>query len=144
MEASVIELTKRVSNTADGRHRLQVWVSRTTNNIPSEIFVYQRFPSVPLYPDLQDIFVHVASYADLEDFPVGDPEDLVPFYRKYAIDIVFESLAVLLEKWDMLRKQVTHTVEDLVRLYNLAPAEVLTVEIREQYVTIPGLPQTGD
>jgi len=140
MAASQIEITKRISLYGD-MHRLQVWVSRTTNNIPSQLFVYQRYPSVPLSEALTDRFVNIASYADVTDYAIDDPEGDEPFFRKYAIDLVFESLAILLQKWDIMQRQMTHTIEDFVRLNNLPPAEIEIIDIKEPHPDPIGLPQ---
>jgi hypothetical protein len=142
--ASFIELSKRVSVLPNERWRLQVWVSKTSNNIPGEVFVYQRIPKVPTNPQPQDQFVHVASYADINDFPTENPEDDSPFFRLYYFDVTFRSLAVLNQKWVIVKKQITQTVEDIVRLNNLPPVTVEEVD----YPVIPqeqvGLPQFGD
>lgn len=141
--ASFIELSKRVTQLSNGRFRLQIWVSKTSNNIPSEVFVYQRYPKVPTNPLPQDIFVHVASYADINDFPLENPDD-EPYFRLYFFDVTFKSLSVLNEKWRMVEKQVTQTVQDIVRLNNLPP---MKVDIVDYTITSPvplGLPQLGD
>lgn len=119
-----IKISKRTTMTADYRQRLQIWISETTNNIPPKVFVYQRIPQVPLYTGLSDIFVHLASYADIADFPEDQPGADSPFFRKYYLDLMFDSLSVLDGKWEMLRLQLRHLIEDISRLNNLGPVEI--------------------
>ena len=126
---SHITITKRLTLTADSRHRIQVWVSETTNNIPATVFVYQRIPVVPLDTGLSDLFVHIASYADTVDFPENDPLADSPYFRKYYIDLLFDSLATLQEKWTMMRRQIKLLVEDVVRVNTLPPAEIIEIDL---------------
>lgn len=124
-----IKLSKRLTLTDDQRHRLRVWVSETTNNIPAQIFVYQRIPQVPLDTELQDIFVHVASYADLQEYPSEDPDDKSPFFRQYMFDLVFDSKAVLEENWQRILLSVQHTVEDIARINELPSVEIIVMPL---------------
>lgn len=123
---SSITVTKRVSLTPDNRHRMQVWVSETTNNIPPTVFVYQKLPSVPL-ADLSDLFVHMASYADITDFPEDAPAKDSPFFRKRYVDLVFDSLPVLDATYVKMMRMVKLLVEDIGRLNDWGPVEVVEI-----------------
>jgi len=123
-----IKLSKKLTQTDDFRQRLRVWVSETTNNIPAQVFVYQRIPLVPLDTELQDIFVHVASYADLQEYPAEAPDDKTPFFRQYFFDLVFDSKAILEENWQRILWSVQHTIEDVARINELPPVEIIVVE----------------
>jgi len=127
--SSYIKISKRLTLTADARHRLQVWVSETTNNIPATIFVYQRIPLVPLDTGLSDLFVHVASYADTVDFPESVPAADSPYFRMYYVDLLFDSLATLEEKWTWMRRQIKLLVEDIVRINTLPPVEIIELNL---------------
>ncbi|MHA2070049.1 MAG: hypothetical protein ACXABY_37260 [Candidatus Thorarchaeota archaeon] len=116
-------ISKRITQD-DERHRLRVWVSETTNNIPGQLFVYQAVPKVPLDDRPDGVFVHIASYADTLMFPIDEPDTESPFYRLYYIDLIFDSLVVLNEKWDLMRLMLNQTIEDIVRINNLPPVEV--------------------
>ena len=120
---SKLAITKRITNEG-GRHRLRIWVTETSNNIPAEVFVYQHLPFVPDSIALEDVFVHIASYADISDYPATAPDSQSPFFRIYSVDLIFTSLAVLNQKWAIIRAQIQLLVEDIVRLNNLPPAEV--------------------
>lgn len=124
---TTITLSKKVTQTDDFRQRLRVWVSETTNNIPAQVFVYQRIPSVPLDTELQDLFVHVASYADIQDYPSEAPDSTSPFFRQYFFDLVFDSKAIMEENWQRILWSVQHTVEDICRLNDLPPVEIRIV-----------------
>jgi len=125
---SHITLSKKVEMTTDNRHTLKVWVSETTNNIPNGIFVYQRIPSVPLDEDLGDLFVHIASYADLGDFPPDCAGTDSPFYRLGHLYLIFDSLAKLEETYQRMIKMVRATIEDITRLNDMDPIEVVEVQ----------------
>jgi hypothetical protein len=124
-----ITLSKRITLTDDIRHRLRVWVSETTNNIPAQIFVYQRIPLVPLDTELQDIFVHVASYADIQDYPAEAPDNESPFFRQYFFDLVFDSLYILEQNWLRIASSVQHTIEDIARLNEMGPIEIIILSL---------------
>jgi len=123
---SRIVLSKRLTTEIDpegpdATHRLRVWVSESTNNIPGELFVYQKIPPVPKTNErqLENLFVHVASYADILDFPIDAPNEESPFFRLHYFDVTFDSLAMLDNKWNMMKAMINATVEDIVRLNNL-------------------------
>jgi hypothetical protein len=129
-------LSKRLTTEIDpegptATHRLRVWVSEASNNLPAEIFVYQKIPPVPKTEEaqLEEIFVHIASYADILDFPVDCPSEETPFFRLHYIDLSFTSLALLDEKWSMMKKMINHTVEDIVRLNNLPAVSLEELDV---------------
>jgi len=123
--SSYIQLTRRITLEEDNRHRLRAWVSETSDNILPTVFVYQKLPSVPAYDALAELFVHVASYADIADYPENSPGEDSPFFRKYHIDLIFHSLPHLSDTWDLIEGQVKHTVEDLTRLNGEEAVEVI-------------------
>jgi len=123
--SSYIQISRRVTLEEDSRHRMRVWVSETSDNLPPTVFVYQRLPSVPSYDVLADLFVHIASYADIADYPENDPGEDSPFFRKYYVDLIFQSLPHLSDTWDLIEGQIKNTVEDLVRLNGEEAVEVI-------------------
>lgn len=125
---SKITVSRRVSMYDDG-HRLRAWVSETTNNIPNTLFVYQKIPFVPYEGCPEEMFVHIASYSDIYDFPETYDEDVAPFFRRGYIDLVFDSLPTLEEKWTLMRQHLQHTVEDIVRLNSLPASELDFVDL---------------
>jgi hypothetical protein len=129
MDAVKIVLNRRVTLTADNRHRIQMWVAETSNNIPPHIFVYQRIPVVPLDQEPSSLFVHMASYADLADFPEGEPNGDSPFFRKYYADLVFDALPYMNTTWERICRMVRLLVEDICRLNRMPPAEVVVVDV---------------
>ena len=126
---SHITLSKKIEMTPDNRHTLKVWVSETTNNIPEGLFIYQRIPSVPLDDAFGDHFVHVASYADIGDAPPLCPGTDSPFYRLHHVYLIFDSLARLQAEWEKLRTMVGHTIEDISRLNEFGPIEIVEIPL---------------
>jgi hypothetical protein len=126
---ATITVSKRVDVTEEGKHRLRIWVSETSHNIPPEIFVYQKIPTVPFLNMPEDHFVHIATYSDILDKPPGAPDVGNPFYRLGQVDLAFISRAKLEEKWMRMEHHIQHTIEDIVRLNKLPPAEVAVIEI---------------
>jgi len=130
-----IQISKRQDSTIDeagkAQHRLRVWVSQTTDNIPSELFVYQQIPPVPkTTPEqLEQLFVHIASFADILDFPITARNDDSPFFRLHFVDLTFNSLAVLNQKWSMMKKMINATVEDIVRMNNLPAVSIEELDV---------------
>jgi hypothetical protein len=118
-----ISVSRRISM-YEGGHRLRAWVSETTNNIPNTLFVYQKMPFIPYEGCPEEFFAHIASYSDIYDFPEVYDASVAPFFRKGYIDLVFTSLPLLEEKWTLMRQHLQHTVEDVVRINSLPPAEI--------------------
>jgi len=125
---SRIVVSRRVTLVENGKHRLRAWVSETSDNIPATIFAYQEIPPVPTATK-QGIFVYICSYADLIDLPENEPGDCSPFFRKYYLDLTFQSLSVMESKWDLMLTQIQLLVEDIVRTNELSPTTVEVVDL---------------
>ena len=108
---------------------MRFWVSETTQNIPSEIFIYQRTPQVPLYDEPTDLFVHIGTYSDLIELDADEPEEGNVFFRKSSVDITFNSIEKLERKWIRIRAHINILIEDIVRLNKLPPVEVIFVDL---------------
>lgn len=125
---STITIAKRVTFQGD-KHRLQVWVQATSNNIPATLFVYQRIPSVPLNTAPRDRFVHIASYADMGEFPENDPVPESPFFRRNGADLGFVSLVYLEETYQRMVLMFRQLVEDIGRLNDWPPVSIEEVAL---------------
>jgi hypothetical protein len=125
---ATVEITRRVDTTEDGSFRLRIWVSKTSHNIPSELFVFQKVPKVPFSNIPEDWFVHIPTYSDVITLPVGAPEK-EPFFRKNGVDVTFQSRAILEEKWIRMKRHIQILIEDIVRLNKLPPIEVTIVDL---------------
>jgi len=79
---------------------------------------------VPLDTEFSDIFVHVASYADITNYPEGEAGPDSAFFRKYFFDLVFDNLALLEEHWERIMGSIYHTTTDLARLNEMDPVEI--------------------
>ena len=120
---------KRVTlvDAEEGTHRLQVWVHEASEGIPGKIMVFQRYPDVPDYEEQpNDIFVHIASFADLAAFPPDTPDERAPYFRTSWYDILFDTLPLLEDCWELTVAHTKLLVEDVHRILNLPPVEVVT------------------
>jgi len=82
------------TETGSGFRRLKMWV-KEYEDVDPNIFVYQRTPNLVGQTNDADVFQHPASYADMQEYPVGAPAPGVipdpPFFRLSFVDIVFRS-----------------------------------------------------
>jgi hypothetical protein len=126
---SKIVVSRRVTPSEEGGHRLQVWVSETSDNIPATIFAYQQIPPVPNSDTPASIFVYICSYADIFDLPENEAGDCSPFFRRYYLDLTFQSMSVMESKWDLMLTQIQLLIEDIVRTNELSPTEVEVIDL---------------
>ena len=77
-----------------------------------ELFVYRRDFARYDAPS-RDVFNHIASPADLEEYPIGVPGGDSPFFRLSYIDLVFRDLDLLWSSWLALEMDVHGLVETL-------------------------------
>jgi len=129
----LLELSKRETIIGDGNVRLQMWISRSEDTVPHELFVYQRTPAVP---DLNldnrteptGSFAHIASYHDVLQFPADNPDpDLAPFFRKHFLDLEFEDQELLAETVTLTQAFLTYTLRDILHKNNL-PEDAVIIE----------------
>ena len=102
----------------EGSHRLSIWVDEY-DGVDPNIFVYQRYPSVPEDPGPLDQFVNVASPADLAEYPTMDPVGDVPFFRDSKIDLVFRSVRTMDEAAAGIKADIASLLRNLERLETL-------------------------
>ena len=115
MQRKIDLMTKITIDPNTGSHRLKMWVNIYENMEP-EIFVYQRYPSLPGEQDPDDHFVNLASAADMKDYPRTAPVGNVPFFRLSYIDIVFRSADLLYRTVTLINQDVTALIRNLDRL----------------------------
>lgn len=103
-------------------YQLDVRVAEAVN-ITSAIFVYRRYlGAVP-----RDEFTHVASPADIEDYPAVEPADeFHPFFRLSTVSLVARDVGVLNQNWLDLLRDVNALVDSL-NLMELVSAEQLEI-----------------
>lgn len=73
-----------------GAIRLRI-VAENKINMDPNIFVWERLPKSPHQEEAESIASHVASPADMAEFPVGEPNPGVPFFRRSYIDFKLRS-----------------------------------------------------
>ena len=96
--------------------------------IPAEIFVYRRKPGTLVGSPAVDEFSNVASPADLEEYPVGEPTSNGAFFRLHYVDLIHRSLDLLEQSAQDIISDVSALVDSLDQL------DALT----EHYTTITG------
>ncbi len=118
-------LTQYVQGRTQG-WRLRIEIG-DRENIPAEIFVYQRKPLPPSAGAFTDDFVNIASPADLEEYPVNEPAGAVPFYRLAYADIIFRSQSLADEAWNAIIADVTELIRTLDLMDNLVPMQPVVI-----------------
>ena len=110
--AAVCGVTLRTSEVAfaDGSYAITLTVLSATC-LDKELFVFQRKPRMAL--GVFDQFSHVASPADLEEYPVGQPTAAVPFFRLAQATLVFRELDLLMCSLQAAKKDICMLVETI-------------------------------
>ncbi len=122
--ASTIKVSKRVTQNSDYTYRLQAWVSETSDNIPSEIFLHRTVPGVDAWEGPAAAYYGICSYADLLNYAVDVSDTSSNFFRKSGIDLDFTSVSVLDATWDAVVTGVQLLVNDIVRTYSAVSSDV--------------------
>ena len=115
MKRHKLTLNYNLTLQLDGKWRLQVWTSETENMTPS-IFVYQRKPNMPYDESTRDIFVNIAQPADITEYPVDDPNDTFPFFRKACMDITIEDSKLVQDTMDNIGQDAEDLCKALDRI----------------------------
>ncbi len=96
-----------VIRNSDG-YRINITATET-ECLPTAIFTFQRLPLEE--GAYRDEFVHVASLADIEEYPVTAPLAGIPFYRLTTVALVFRRLDLLYQSLKDLKRDVCLLVE---------------------------------
>jgi hypothetical protein len=112
---SNINLSKRITQEDDNTYRLQVWVSETSDNIPSEIFLHRVAPEIDEWDGSSIPYYGVCAYADLVNYAVDEPDGASNFYRKSGVDLTFKSLSILNQTWIQIDEDTQQLVDDIVK-----------------------------
>jgi hypothetical protein len=105
--------------------RLKVDVEAVSGGMLPEIFVFNRCPPDPNTGDSTDRFLTVASFVDMSDWPVGnpDPDKGLPFFRKSAVELDLRSMSDYNAVWELLVSEANNLCYALDRADILVPAE---------------------
>ena len=122
--ASSITVDKRVTANADNTYRLQVWVSETSENIPSEIFVHRNAPVIDDWDGPTAVYYGICNYADIINYPASVVDTSSNFFRKSGADLEFKSAQSLNTTWEQILEDVQQLVDDIVRTYNAVGSDV--------------------
>ena len=101
----------------------------SATDMPTEIFVFQRTTQYGESADDQfgDLFVNVASPTDIQETPVGAPnDDNNPYYRTSDLTLCFRSEVELEECWEYIKEDIEGLVAALKSLENLEQVEEVT------------------
>lgn len=93
----------------------------SANCLDKELFVFQRKPRMAL--GVFDQFSHVASPADLEEYPVGQPTDAVPFFRLAQVTLVFRELGLLMDSLRAVKQDICLLVETINQMSELSECQ---------------------
>jgi hypothetical protein len=111
-----------------------MWTKAASEEFTPNVFVWQEIPHVPYlaeacYPlnerGRYEKFVNMASQADLFLYPEDQPDSYGPFFRKSYLDICSQDKAILEETWHIGLQQLQQLTEEVYRLMELPPAEVI-------------------
>ena len=94
--------------------------------LPEEIFVFQRQQTAS---GINDEFSNVASPADLEEYPVDEPDEEGAFFRLKHIDLVYRSLELLEENLNDLKHDICMLLETLAQMDRLT-SEIVVIDER--------------
>jgi len=105
--------------------RMKVEAVDPVGDMTSYVFVYRRYPPDPYTQEVFDEFVTVASFVDLDEYPVGepDPQSSLPFFRSNVVELDFRSAADAEEAWNIIRTEVCALVDALNRADNMVLEE---------------------
>jgi hypothetical protein len=119
-----ITITKKVEKTADDRYRLKVWVSETSDNIPKQVFLFERISPVPLRPVPENAFKKTCSYADMLLYPEDSPDTENPYFRLGQVDLLFTSYKQMSTYFtEHIHDAVQYLVNDIVGTNLATPVE---------------------
>jgi len=121
------DVTGHVDGTIQGT-RLVVTVT-SASELSEKIFVYKEVPLNPNDSTTIAQFDHVASPADLEDFPEDAPiaGSDPSWFRLNKVDVVVRSRAIADELWDAILQDVTDLKTTLDRLDTFESQDDFTI-----------------
>lgn len=113
-----------------GAARLKVVATDPENSgADPNVFLFNRRPANPYDGSVFDLFIGVASAADMADFPVGepDPDAAYPIFRENEFEIDIRTIGLLNETWTLVVEEVGTLLAILDRLELLVPT--VTVDL---------------
>jgi hypothetical protein len=117
-----VTLIKELSTySVDGRtqaYRMLITVTEASGIDPN-LFMYQ------VVNDTAE-FSNVTSPLDLETYPVGTPEEDVPFYRVAQVDLICANPVTLDDTWNMILADINELIRTITKLATME-SEVLTL-----------------
>ena len=97
-------------------------------NITANIFLYKvSFPD-PETGETTARFKAVCSPADIEQYPIDEPESGGTYYRLSSADLLFRAVSLADETWESIRGDVEELVETLNLMDVMELQETVTVD----------------
>ena len=106
-----IKLAYNLFLQADGTWRLQVWTSHFEGEIGPKIFVYQRLTDTPFEPSSRDMFVNIAQFTDMVEYPEDEPEWDCNFFRKQYMDVAVEDSELAYKSLERINSDVNALIQ---------------------------------
>lgn len=110
-----------------GALRFRVDASEPCGMPSAAVFVWKRLPASPSQTEDQDICSHVASPADMEEYPEDNPHPGGVYFRRTYIDFLFRSPAYCGMVWNQVRQAVEVLLFGLDTLDVLRPTATITL-----------------
>lgn len=98
-----------------------VVVASDAHLMPDEIFAFRQIPLQPGTAETSEVFDHVCSPVDLEEYPIGAPltNAVPPWFRTDTVDLVYRTREQAMEALQLI-------VQDVISLINgMNTADVL-------------------
>lgn len=109
--------------------RIRIDVSEVCGGMDPYVFLYRRAPANPFNGEQFDEFQCVASFPDMEEYPVGAPSEETPFpyFRLDYIELDVRSVSDFDYVWTTILSEVGRLVETLEKADNLTVEETTVV-----------------
>lgn len=109
--------------------RIRIEVESVCGGMDPNIFVYRCEPANPVTGVQWDTFQTVASFPDLEEYPVDAPNSETPFpyFRSDYIELDLRSAADVDYVWQIVLTEAAHLINALNKADILVATETVTV-----------------
>lgn len=122
-----LTLTQRSSSLDPDKQSYRLVLEITSSeDIPKEVFVKQRFINYKRDPIFDDVFVAVATPVQIEDYDKFAPRENTSFFRDSKIDLISRNIDYLEQVKTSILWELDKLVEEWNAL-NVLSAETITV-----------------
>lgn len=109
--------------------RVRIEVASVCGGMDPNIFVYRREPANPVTGVQWDTFQTIASFPDMEEYPIGTPNSETPFpyFRSDSIELDLRSVEDVDYVWQLVLTEAAHLINALDKAEQLVAIETATV-----------------